>query len=75
MNRWSLKHTAITLAIVDVALFLISGIPSLKNAKHGVANVTGELVWLGFVLGTLALLIVLAVWITRTSRQRRATTS
>jgi len=72
MNRWSVKHTAVALAVADVALFLISGIPALKNAKHGADNVIGELAWLGFVIGTLALLVTLAIWITRSTRQRRA---
>lgn len=73
MNRWRITHTAITLAVVDVALFLVSGIPSLKNAKHGADYILGEAAWIAFLIGTLALLVTLAIWITRTTRQRRAT--
>lgn len=71
MSRWRITHTAITLAVVDVALFIVSGIPALKNAKHGSDYVLGEIAWMGFLLGTLALLVTLAIWITRTTRQRR----
>ena len=72
MTGWRITHTTIALAIIDVALLFVSGIPALKNAKHGADYVLGNIAWLGFLIGTLTLLVTLAVWITRTTRQWRA---
>jgi predicted ferric reductase len=71
MSRWKITYTAIALAVLDIALLLASGIPALKNAKHGLDYVLGELAWLGFLVGTLGLLVTVAIWITRSTRQRR----
>jgi hypothetical protein len=66
-------HRAIPVVlIVDVALFMASGIPRYKNAEHGVDSVIGEIVWLGFLLGALALLALVGTAGTRAVARRRA---
>lgn len=57
---------------LDVALFLISGIGSLKNAKHGTDYWIGEVDWLAFLVGALALLVLVAISVTRAVSRRRA---
>lgn len=69
MNR---RTVLLLLVVADVALFLISGIPSLKNANHGLALVVGDLVWFGFLLGLLTLLVWGAVAGVRRLRGVRA---
>ena len=54
MNR---RIVLILLVVADVALFLLSGIPAIKDADSGVAGVLSDLVWLGFLLGLLTLLV------------------
>jgi hypothetical protein len=54
MNR---RTALLLLVVTDVALFFVSGIPSVKHADSGVAGVLSELVWLGFLLGLLSLLV------------------
>lgn len=60
------------LVIADVVLFMISGVPRYRDAKHGADLVIGQVVWIGFLIGTLALLALLAVTAARTLRSRRA---
>jgi hypothetical protein len=54
MNR---RTALLLLVVADVALFFVSGIPSVKHADGGVGGVFSELVWLGFLLGLLSLLV------------------
>jgi len=61
------------LLVLDVVLFTLSGVPRFKNATHGTSYVLGNIFWLGFLVGTLALLVTVAVWVTTTSRRRHAT--
>jgi hypothetical protein len=63
---------AAAILVLDIALFALSGVPRFKNATHGTNYVLGEIFWLGFLVGTLALLVTVAVWVTTTSRRRRA---
>jgi hypothetical protein len=46
---------------LDVCLLVLSGIPAFRNAKHGFKDVIGGIGWFGFLLTTLAL-IVIAIW-------------
>jgi hypothetical protein len=48
--------------VAAAALLLMSGIPALKNAKHGWKDVLGGIGWFGGVLTALAL-ILLAVFV------------
>lgn len=65
-------HRAIPVVlIVDAALFMASGIPRYKNAKHGADSVIGEIVWLGFLVGALALLALAGTAAARLLARRR----
>jgi hypothetical protein len=72
MARIRSRHLTLALAVLDLALFALAGIPRYSNAKHGTDHIIGGIFWMGFLAGTLALLITLAVRITRTTRARRA---
>ena len=50
---------------LDVAALLVSGIGRYKNATHGVDYVIGEADWLGFLVGALTLLVLIAVAVRR----------
>lgn len=58
--------------VLDVVLFLISGIAPFKNAEHGTDYVISEVDWLGFLLGALALLVLVATAVYRAASRRRA---
>jgi hypothetical protein len=73
MSRIRTHYLAAALAALDLTLFVLAGIPRYSNAKHGADHLIGGILWMGFLAGTLALLITLATWITRTTRARRAT--
>jgi hypothetical protein len=47
------------LLILDVALLVVSGLPTIKQAEHGWKGVVGGLSWGGFLLDA-AVVIVLA---------------
>jgi hypothetical protein len=65
-------HRAIPVVLVlDVALFMASGISRYKNAKHGADSVIGEIVWLGFLVGALALLALAGTAGARAVQRRR----
>ncbi|HKC28991.1 MAG TPA: hypothetical protein VKB75_13350 [Jatrophihabitans sp.] len=72
MAHIRIQHVALALVPLDITLFVLAGIPRYSNAKHGADHVLGGIFWMGFLAGTLALLITLAIWITRTTRARRA---
>jgi hypothetical protein len=72
MARIRIQHLVLALVPLDVTLFVLAGIPRYSNAKHGTEHLLGGIFWMGFLAGTLTLLITLAIWITRTSRARRA---
>jgi hypothetical protein len=54
MNR---RTTLVLLIVADVALFLISGIPAVKDPDGDVAIVVSSLIWFGFLLGLLTLVV------------------
>ena len=57
------KSGIAALVVIDVTLFMLSGIPRLRDATEGADLVLGQIVWIGFLLGLLALIVlgVLAV--------------
>ena len=61
----------IALAIVDLALFLVSGVPRFKDATHGTNYVIGESVWMAFLIGVLALIVTGVVVLVRRIRVAR----
>ena len=61
------------LAVVDVALFMISGIPRFRNATQGAYYVGGEVLWIGFLIGALALVVTLATVLVRRIRRGQRT--
>ncbi|MGH8960834.1 MAG: hypothetical protein ACRDWT_06445 [Jatrophihabitantaceae bacterium] len=73
MTRIRIQRVAIALAVLDITLFVLAGIPRYSNATHGTDHVIGGIFWMGFLAGTLALLITLAGWVTRATRRHRAT--
>lgn len=58
---------------VAIAAFALSGVPRFKNAKHGIDYVVGEIVWLGFLVAALALVVLVGVAGYRYVTARRAT--
>jgi hypothetical protein len=71
-DMWRTKAAVITLAAVDVALFMVSGIPRYKDAKHGADLVIGEIVWIAFLVGLLALIVTGVLTARRTLTRRAA---
>jgi hypothetical protein len=63
----------VALAVVDLALFMISGIPRFRDATRGADYVVGEIVWFGFLIGALALLVALVAVLVRRARGGRRT--
>lgn len=55
-------------ALVDIALFLLSGIPRFRDAESGVDLVVGDVLWFGFLAGLLAVVALAAVALTRRFR-------
>lgn len=68
MNR----RAALALLAVDVVLFLLSGIPAIKNADHGAALVLSDIVWFGFLIGMLVLVVTGALALVSRVRRVRA---
>ena len=53
MNRRNL----LVLVALDVVLFLLSGVRAIKDADHGAALVLSDVVWFGFLLGLLGIVV------------------
>jgi hypothetical protein len=60
------------LFVLDLCLFGISGIPTFRNAKHGVDWVIGGIGWFGGLLTTLVLVLLAVTALVRRVRGRRA---
>lgn len=64
-------HRTIPAALaVAVAAFLVSGIPRFKNAHHGLDAAIGEIVWIVFLAGLAAAVVLAAIALARTRRAR-----
>jgi hypothetical protein len=72
MTKFRTYRAAIILAALDLLLFVLANLPALRNATHGAKHVIGGAFWMGFLAGTLALLVTLTITITRATRRRRA---
>jgi hypothetical protein len=59
--------------VTALALFALSGVPRFKNAHHGLDYIIGEIVWLGFLIAALAVVVLSAVALYRRGTRRRAT--
>jgi flagellar biogenesis protein FliO len=60
----------IALFVTAAALIGISGIPALKNAKHGWKDVLGGIGWFGGLLLALALIVLAVYALVRAARDR-----
>jgi hypothetical protein len=69
-----LRSIPIALVIALAALF-VSGIHRFKTAQHGLDAVVGEAAWLGFLLASLALIVLVAVALYRVSQRHATITS
>lgn len=74
MKLTILRAIPLVLAL-DVALFLISGVGSLKDAKHGTDYWIGEVDWLAFLVGVFALVVLATVALYRRTARRRVATA
>lgn len=65
-----LRSRALLPAVVaaDVVLFLMSGIPRFRDADSGADLVIGDVLWFGFLVGLLAVVVLAAVAVTRRFR-------
>lgn len=46
------------LLVLDVALLLVSGIPAIKHADDGWRAVVGDVAWIGFIVGAIAVIVL-----------------
>jgi len=71
LTNHPLRTLAGLLALAFV-LFMLSGIPALRYAKHGVYVILGDICWWGFLLTALAFIIGgLVVLVRLAGRSRR----
>jgi cytochrome b561 len=68
MNR----RTVLVLIALDVVLFLLSGTPAIKDSGPGAAQVLSDIVWFGFLIGFLVLLVTGALTLAARVRRVRA---
>ena len=60
----------LTVAVVDIVLFAMSGMPRFRDADSGVDLVVSDIVWFGFLAGLLTFIVRAAVALTRRFRLR-----
>jgi hypothetical protein len=72
MNRYKLLTGLFAL---DVALFVLAGVPAFKHAHHGVKWVIGGIGWFGGLACTLVLIVLALTTLAQHARARRAQTS
>jgi hypothetical protein len=58
VNNHRKLMVVVGLAIVDLGLFMTSGVPRYRDATGGLDNVIGNAVWFGFLIGALALITI-----------------
>jgi cytochrome b561 len=68
MNR----RAVLALIALDVVLFLLSGTPAIKNSGPGAAQVLSDIVWFGFLIGFLVLVVTGALALAARVRRVRA---
>jgi len=68
MNRYKLLTGLFAL---DVALFVLAGIPAFKHADHGVKWVVGGIGWFGGLLCAVALVALAVATLVQHARARR----
>lgn len=68
MNNHRGLLAVVALAVADFACLMISGIPRYKDATGGVDWAVGAACWLGFLVGTLALVVIGAIALVRRVR-------
>lgn len=73
LDHHPLRTLGAMLALAFV-LFMLSGIPALREAQHGGYLVLGDICWFGFLLTALAFVVYGVVCLVglATSRSRRA---
>jgi len=59
--------------VIGLVAFLLSGVSRFKNAKHGFDYVVGDIVWFGFLVAALTLIVLVSVTLFRTVSNRRST--
>jgi hypothetical protein len=64
------SRVLLSAVVVDVALFLLSGIPRFRDADSGVDLVVSDVLWFGFLAGLLSLVVLAAVALARRFRPR-----
>ena len=70
------EHPLRTLAgllVLAFVLFMLSGIPSLRYAKHGWYLVLGDICWFGFLLSALAVVVGGVLVLVRLATRSRTT--
>lgn len=67
------KARIAALAVIDVVLFLVSGIPAYRDATDGADLVIGQIAWIGFLLGLLALIVLGALAVGRHLNRKEKT--
>jgi hypothetical protein len=72
MNRYKLLSGLFAL---DVALFVLAGVPAFKHAHHGVKWAIGGIGWFGGLLCTLVLIVLALATLVQHARGRRARTA
>ena len=65
-----LYRAMLMMFIAGAGLLLISGIPALKNAKHGWKDVLGGICWFGSILTALARILLAGYVIVRAAVDR-----
>lgn len=71
MNRYTLLSGLFAL---DVALFVLAGVPAFKHAHHGVKWVIGGIGWFGGLVCTVALIALAVATLVQHARARRTRT-
>ena len=62
----------VVLAVVDLALFMLSGIPRYRDATHGTDMLVSDVFWFGFLIGALALIVTGVTVLVRRIRGARS---
>jgi hypothetical protein len=72
MNNHRKLLAVVALAVVDLALFMTSGVPRYRDATGGIDSVISNAVWFGFLIGALALVVIGVLSLVRLRRRAGA---